>query len=193
MTDTMTDTRCKWCGTNPDVNAPHGNGDCAPRVAEQGECPRCGLLAGEPGLAFSDGTICDDPTHAPALPPEIAALLNTQKTTAQLYYQGDASRDEFDDANDALETAITALVRDGQAEALDDELHAEALSDLQDAQRALVLLANQLERHSVPFVPAAEEATAKARRDLDTDARLLKKGMAVAAAVLAASTPTPKG
>ena len=73
-------------------------------------------------------------------------------------------------------TAALAALRGAEARGADEDL----LADLTDAQRALLLLANQLERHSVPFVPDAERATAKARADLDRLARLEANAMKAA-------------
>lgn len=61
-----------------------------------------------------------------------------------------------------------------------EEMYDDVLSELAEAQRALVLLANQLETHSVPFVPAAEVATFRARRAVEQDDRLLARGMEAA-------------
>jgi hypothetical protein len=61
-----------------------------------------------------------------------------------------------------------------------DEALGEALMELAQAQRALVLLADQLERHSVPFVPAAEAATALARHETANDERLMAVGLRAA-------------
>lgn len=77
-----------------------------------------------------------------------------------------------------LRAALVAAARRGVAdtekaeEALDEESNAHL-----DTQRALVLLANQLETHSVPFVPDAEAATAKARRDVEQFDKLFARGI----------------
>jgi chromosome segregation ATPase len=81
----------------------------------------------------------------------------------------------------------------GEAETLRDQLGAaqkdadqttdelgQALMDLAQAEKALVLLANQLERYSVPFVPEAEAATALARHELANDERLMAVGLRAA-------------
>ena len=59
-------------------------------------------------------------------------------------------------------------------------------NDLDAAQRALVMLANQLEAHGIPFVPAAEAATAMARRDVAENDRLIEIGVGVGTEALAA-------
>jgi 2-polyprenyl-6-methoxyphenol hydroxylase-like FAD-dependent oxidoreductase len=75
---------------------------------------------------------------------------------------------------------LVALATGGATaeDAIDDALeqdYGDLCSDLAAAQEALVLLANQLERHSVPFVPERE---------------LLARGMEAATAVIrAALTP----
>jgi hypothetical protein len=92
---------------------------------------------------------------------------------------------------------LVALATGGAtAEAMDDALeqdYGDLCSDLAAAQEALVLLANQLERHSVPFVPEAEAATARARVEVARDRDLLARGVEAAADVIrAARSLTPE-
>jgi hypothetical protein len=86
---------------------------------------------------------------------------------------------------------LVALATGGaETEAMDDALerdYGDLCSDLAAAQEALVLLANQLERHSVPFVPEAEVATAKARVEVARDRDLLARGMEAATEVIRAN------
>ena len=66
-------------------------------------------------------------------------------------------------------------------------------ADLHEAQTALVALANEFERRSIPFIPECEAPTAKARRNLAQFDRLMARGMEAAKAALrAARRPPPE-